>query len=328
MIIHIYFYQENSRIRQINSAISLLNCAQNYFHYVSHPSATDISQTPFVNWQTFIKNNPQINDYEIYITEKPFVDNWFSHESHNKSVITTWDWERQYAPPSLKSYIAYQIVQASLNFEVDLTESMVLKMVHQTPIGCIFDFCGVKTDIKIGMIAGNICSQCKAKLKTYGISEDAIISIENILEYIRREAQGKPNLTRENQAFVVMKFSENDENQNAYLYGIRSALNDLDIDCLRADDVIQSAPILQNVINDIKTSRFVIIAVNTTSLNVYFELGFAMALNKNILLVSDNEHNQNLPADLNNWTCLTYTKGNYKELKDKVIAYFQQNFYY
>ena len=35
-----------------------------------------------------------------------------------------------------------------------------------------------------------------------------------------------------------------------------------------------------------------------------------------------------LPSDLKNWECLTYSEGNYDELKNKVIKYFSDNYHY
>ncbi len=67
----------------------------------------------------------------------------------------------------------YQIAQAAISFEGDLSEKMEMRMVHNYAEGCMFDLCMNKTDIHLGMIAGNICPKCRANLVRYGISEKA-----------------------------------------------------------------------------------------------------------------------------------------------------------
>ena len=328
MDIKIICCNNNLRVRQTELAVTILNGFQNYFHYILIKSENDVCETDEVNWDAFCNSIDDTEEFRIFITEKPFIDNWFSHESYRFSVISTSDWETKYAPPSLKAYIAYQIAQSSISFEAGLNEEMEMRMVHDRAEGCMFDFCYHKPDIKLGMIAGNICPQCQGILNRYGIQQNAVDAIERILQYIRSEAIGKTIIQNENQAFVVMRFSNNDENDHAYEYGIKEALSELKINCVRADDQLVSAQILQNVKNGIERSRFIIVKVDSNNLNVYFELGFAMGLNKDILLISDSEQIINLPTDLRNWTCLTYQRGNYKELKNSIMQFFRQNYYY
>ncbi len=96
----------------------------------------------------------------------------------------------------------------------------------------------------LGMIAGNICPKYRANLVWYGISEKAIYSAERMLGYVRLEAIGKPMLFDEDAVFVVMRFSQNDENDHACLYGIKPALEKLKVKCIRADNQISSGQLL------------------------------------------------------------------------------------
>lgn len=292
-------------------------------------SDNDVVNETYVDWDVFSKLYSIKNDeYVIFITEKPFVDNWFSHEEYQFSVITMHDWEKLFAPPSLKAYLVYQIAQAVISFEGDLSEKMEMRMVHDYAEGCIFDLCMDKTDIHLGMIAGNICPKCRGNLLRYGISEKAIYSVERMLSYVRSEAIGKPIVFDEDAAFIVMRFSQNDENDHAYLYGIRPALEKLKIKCIRADNQITSGQLLEKIKKNIEKSRFVIIKVDSNNLNVYFELGLAMGLSKDVLLISQEDLVLHLPTDLRNWECLTYSEGNYDQLKNKVIKFFADQYHY
>lgn len=329
MVINVKYWNCNTRKNQIIKAVNIINGLQNYYYLVLKPLDEDVVNDVNINWEYFCENySAENDDYVIFITEKAFDDNWFSHEEYQFSIITTSDWEKHFAPPSLKAYLVYQIAQAVISFEGDLSEKMEMRMVHDYAEGCMFDLCIDKTDIHLGMIAGNICPKCRANLVRYGISEKAIYSAERMLGYVRSEAIGKPMLFDEDAAFVVMRFSQNDENDHAYLYGIKSALERLKIKCIRADNQISSGQLLEKIEKNIEKSRFVIIKVDSNNLNVYFELGVAMGLNKDVLLISEKDLVLHLPSDLKNWECLTYSEGNYDELKDKVIKFFSDNYHY
>lgn len=329
MVIKIKYWIDNSRKNQIIKAISIINGLQNYYFFMLESSDNDVVNETCVDWDVFSKLYSIKNDeYVIFITEKPFVDNWFSHEEYQFSVITMHDWEKLFAPPSLKAYLVYQIAQAVISFEGDLSEKMEMRMVHDYAEGCIFDLCMDKTDIHLGMIAGNICPKCRGNLLRYGISEKAIYSVERMLSYVRSEAIGKPIVFDEDAAFIVMRFSQNDENDHAFLYGIRPALEKLKIKCIRADNQITSGQLLEKIKKNIEKSRFVIIKVDSNNLNVYFELGLAMGLSKDVLLISQEDLVLHLPTDLRNWECLTYSEGNYDQLKNKVIKFFADQYHY
>jgi len=51
-----------------------------------------------------------------------------------------------------------------------------------------------------------------------------------------------------------------------------------------------------------------------------------MGLQKEVLLISERELVLQLPSDLRGWECLTYSRGNYEELRNKVATYFTPNF--
>ncbi len=328
MQIKVKCYKENTRKNQIIRAVSIINGVQNYFFFeLESDIDVDVCEDKVIEWNNFCRRHqPKDDEYIIYITEKPFSDNWFSHEESQYAIITANAWEEYFAPPSLKSYLIYQMAQAALNFECDLNEKMEMRMVHDSSKGCMFDFCKNKLDIKLGLIAGNICPRCKAILMSYGIDKKALYAVERMLTVVRAEAIGNPMIFDENAAFVVMEFSANDENANAYEYGVKLALKELNIKCVRADNELLSGQLLEKIARNIDESRFIIAKVDSCNLNVYFELGLAMGKQKDVLLIS--EKNLQLPTDLKNWECLTYERGNYEELKNKIIDYYKQNYHY
>ena len=329
MNINIICHSKSRNSRHIKSAVDLLNSVQNQFNFNLMTQGTDIVEEDQVNWkkfcETYIVEN---NQYNLFITDKKFDDNWFSHEDDQFGIISIFDWETHYAPPSLKSYIMYQIAQATINFSANLRELLSLRMVHKEAEGCMFDFCEYKNEIKYGMRTGIICPKCKASLHQLGINNDVIYAAERMLQLVRTEAIGTPIRIKPNSAFIVMKYTTHDENDNSYRHGIKLALDELNIECVRADSIMNSAQLLRNVLLGIEQSPFVIVKVDTDNLNVYFELGYAMGLNKTILLVCEESVVLNLPADIRGIICLTYKKGDYDGLKDTIKQYFKNNYHY
>ena len=65
-------------------------------------------------------------------------------------------------------------------------------------------------------------------------------------------------------------------------------LEKLRIKCIRIDNQISSGQLLDKSKKYTK-SRLVIIKIDSNNLNVYFELGVAMGLNKDVLLSSEKD---------------------------------------
>ena len=236
------------------------------------------------------------------------------------------DWEQIYAPPSLKCYIIYEIAQALLAFEGPLSVELNHGLSHKSSVGCIMDFCINKSDIKLGMVSGNLCPKCRSSLRQLGTVSKALDAIDKVLVYVRDEAIGRPTILDPNSAFVIMRFTKNDENENAYKYGIKQGLESIGIKVERGDNVVSSGQILDKIKYHIDKARFIIAKVDEDNLNVYFELGLAMGYNKDVLLISERNVSLHLPTDLKNWECLTYEKGNYDQLKDKIFRYYKVHY--
>lgn len=316
--------------RRIKEAITLTNSAQNYFllNFDESLISLELDDGEKIIIDKALKKIFRREKKTICITSYKLDDNWFSHEEREGSIITINDWEDKFAPPSLRAFLVYEFAQALLSFEADISEEMLLRIVHEPPIGCIFDMCLDKNNIKLGMVSGNLCLQCEGILLQYGLHKQVIDAIRRILVNVRDEAIGRPKIFDANSAFIAMRFSTNDENSNAYKYGIKQGLEDVGIKVHRGDDVVNSGQILDKIIHSIERHRFIVVKVDVDNLNVYFELGLAMGLEKDVLLISESSLALNLPVDLRNWECLIYEKGNYEQLRERVAKFYQDNFGY
>jgi hypothetical protein len=329
MDIQVIANPDGAHINRIKQVIDLVNGAQRSFVLKLSLASQPLSILgewidPEEACQLFEKEISE--GYFIYITEQLFTDNWFSHSYRRSSIITIGDWEATYAPPSLKSYLAYEIAHALLHFAADISQEMAMRLVHEPPKGCMMDLSVNKPDIKLGMVSGNLCLTCASQLRQLGISDEALNSIERVLLRVRSEATGRPITFDPYSAFVVMRFSQNDENDNAWKYGIEAGLKKCGIRAVRGDNRVESGQIFNKIVSYLNRSRFVVVKVDENNLNVYFELGLAMGLDKEVLLISESSLVINLPTDLKNWECLTYEQGNYSQLCDRVALFYKQNY--
>lgn len=195
MEICIYYRPDNRDLRQIRMAINIINQLQNQYKIIDKSDECADLHIP-VSFSTGSCDDLggfDSSEYKILITSDPFDDNWFSHEGHNFSVITTDSWSSHFAPPSVKAYLLYQIAQALLTFSADMIEEVFLsQMAHEETIGCVNDMCMYKKDIRIGISAGYICPSCRTTYLQYGVSEARLQAVEAVLAAARSEAIAKP----------------------------------------------------------------------------------------------------------------------------------------
>ena len=169
MDIMVYFSNNNSHTRRIESAVALINGCQNYYHL--HSALDTRLSCSGVKINAKKKTCDQFEaectmPHCILVSEDLFDDNWFSHEYRSSAIITIGDWEANFAPPSLKSYLMYQMAQALIHFSADMSEQMALNIVHDPPVGCLYDMAINKPDIKLGMVAGNLCPHYVSQLRS------------------------------------------------------------------------------------------------------------------------------------------------------------------
>jgi hypothetical protein len=306
-------YADLSRLRQ---AVSLMNGVQIEFRF----ALRTLEEARFERLRQPLATEPalalveSLDSNAIWVTESTFDDNWFMHESRSVAVVSTADWEHIYAPPSLRAYLIYQMVQACGSFSGDLSETMLLNFAHEPPRGCMHDMCMDKSDIRLGMVAGAMCAECVSILLQYGITHEQIDAMRRLLMLVRREALGTPRPFDPTSVFVVMRFSEFDENANAYKYGVKEGIEQAGLICQRADDEYTAGSILTQVMDYIERSRVVVVKVDHPNLNVYYELGVARALDKDVVLVAAQDLLGQLPTDINNLECVTYQQGDYDGL--------------
>ena len=103
-------------------------------------------------------------------------------------------------------------------------------------------------------------------------------------------------------AFVVMQFSS--QYNDVYFEVIKQVCEAENIDVLRIDEESGPGLIIQDITRAIHESKLVIADISPVNANVFYEVGFAHALNKPTILIAEKE--TKLPFDVSSFRTLFY----------------------
>ncbi len=103
-------------------------------------------------------------------------------------------------------------------------------------------------------------------------------------------------------AFVVMPFSEIWSEETYEI--IKDVCNNLNIKLNRADEILGSQSIYNDIITNIIESDIIIADITVKNANVFYELGYAHALKKNVILI--RQPLDNVPFDIAQFRYIEY----------------------
>lgn len=104
-------------------------------------------------------------------------------------------------------------------------------------------------------------------------------------------------------AFVVMEFGT--PYDDIYIDVISKICSEFDIDAQRADDAYGPGLIIADVVKEIIEADFIVADVTPKNPNVYYEIGYAHAINKPTILLADRNLDK-LPFDIAGFRTLFY----------------------
>lgn len=105
-----------------------------------------------------------------------------------------------------------------------------------------------------------------------------------------------------NSCFVVMPF--NPLFQSEYENIIQPALTELDIECIRGDEIYSKQRIMDDIWASIRSCRFVLAELTGRNPNVLYEIGLAHAIGKPVIVITRN--GDDVPFDLKDLRYLFY----------------------
>jgi prepilin-type processing-associated H-X9-DG protein len=102
--------------------------------------------------------------------------------------------------------------------------------------------------------------------------------------------------------FVLMPFR--DEFRDVYELAIKRAIEECDFGCLRADELFNASIIIEDVENSIRDALLVVADLSTRNPNVFYEVGYARALDKEVILLTQTR--DDVPVDLQHRRYISY----------------------
>ncbi len=104
--------------------------------------------------------------------------------------------------------------------------------------------------------------------------------------------------------FAVMQFTN--EFNELHSDVIKPVCAEYDLEVIRADDIYNNGFIIQDIINSINESTLIIADITPDNPNVYYEVGYAHASAKPVILLCDNKRDK-LPFDLSSFRTIFYS---------------------
>jgi protein tyrosine phosphatase (PTP) superfamily phosphohydrolase (DUF442 family) len=150
--------------------------------------------------------------------------------------------------------------------------------------------------------------------------------LQNIIDFIdpdisldqnqNKERDYPPNTAKykKNTAFIMMSMDNDQPGLDDIKDAIKEVFLKFDIKAVRADDIEHEDVISKKVLNEIRTSEFLFADLTGARPNVYYEVGFAHALGRRVILY--REKGSGLHFDLADYNCPEYE--NLRELKEKL----------
>lgn len=124
----------------------------------------------------------------------------------------------------------------------------------------------------------------------------------------------EPTKYRKNTAFIMMWMDEKNPDLDDVKDAVKDVFRDFGIKALRADDIEHEEVITKRIIDEIKSSEFLFADLSGARPNVYYEVGFAHALGRRVILY--RKKGSGIHFDLTGYNCPEYE--NLRELKDKL----------
>ena len=115
--------------------------------------------------------------------------------------------------------------------------------------------------------------------------------------------------------FVLMPFQK--EFDDIYEFGIKSACYENGFYCERVDEQDFEGSILDRIYNQISKADLIIADMSNQNPNVFYETGYAHALGKRVILLT--QKSANIPFDMQHYSHIVYER-QIKNLKNKLSA--------
>lgn len=247
----------------------------------------------------------EYNEFPIAITNVRLPEDIVTSNDDRSAIISTHGWSSYCSYPLIKG-LEYLVAAILLDFHIT-TES------HYDTRGCPNDYCDELSDINIGIQKAEFCESCTRGI--FSALERGLITLQEVTAINRM----LDDVAGRKVCFVLIPFSE--EFKQAY-ESIKAAVTLAGFTCYRADEIFQTRSIIQIIYDWIGRAEIVVADLTGRNPNVFYELGYAHALGKSTVLVTQDRND--VPFDLRHRQYVLYELGDLQITLGKSIqAYFR-----
>jgi hypothetical protein len=231
-------------------------------------------------------------EYPIGVCDFPLTpEELLSTNYENAAIVSTYGW-KSFSKYPIEKGLEY-IIAAILP---DIHHASTIS--HSETRGCPNDFCDELSEVDKGIQTGEYCDACRRRLfsdvEKGHISHAELTAVYRILDHVADRRI----------CFVIMPF---DKRFDRVYEIIRSTVAAQSFHCIRSDEIFQTRSVM-NIVNEmLARSELIIADLTNRNPNVFYELGFAHALGKNSILMSQKK--TDVPFDLRHRQYFTYTHG-------------------
>jgi len=138
-----------------------------------------------------------------------------------------------------------------------------------------------------------------------------------------RNMWGNPEKT-ETDVFVIMPFNE--KFKPVYDDHIKRVCRNMSLSCKRADDIFSPQVIMENIWSLIYNTKIIICDCTDKNPNVFYELGIAHTIGKNVILLTQNE--DDIPFDIKQLRYIKYdyTPNGMTKFEDTLKFFIEEQF--
>ncbi len=120
--------------------------------------------------------------------------------------------------------------------------------------------------------------------------------------------------------FVIQEFDD-DTFDRRYEETIKPALIKSGVEPIRADKMLGLQPVIEKIEKAIREASICVAEVSTDNPNVWLELGYALAVNRPVVILCDKEKRKKLPFDIQHRPVILYSsdsKSGYEKLEEDI----------
>jgi len=247
-------------------------------------------------------------EYPIAVCDCPLEENVLTSADENSTLITTYNAEQRFYGISILKAILFALIDPLLSSLGIVTQS------HYENQACPADYWADNPkSFKKSIDKCDFCPDCLSVIdkdaNTGKISIAQLASLYRILDFIADRRI----------CFIIMPFNKIfDDLYNSYL---KPTLCSFGWNCIRADEIYEPKEIINIIYQQIHRAHLIIADLTGRNSNVFYELGYAHAIGKNTILLSQDI--DDVPFDLRHRQIIKYHQNNvsFKELISSLTKY-------